>query len=484
MSEPWLSETCTWTGRWWLPDKPEESHAGFLTYDPLAGLELTLVGGFEDRIIRQEGLNALVVVEGSRTWDVLHGVAGNKPVTLIDCLATHSSSSGLGFGGPDKQTVQAHTALIGVHLSTPTDAVFVEAQAAIEDLLLWTGQGGLSASIAVETQTQRPTGESTISIAPVATREVEVAGAKVALQHWLTLPNYVQERRGTMAYARDTAVLSVAPERPTTFGDLDGMVQSIQDLVSLATHRGAAVLWCRLLVNREDPTGSTSIPRKVDLYQRRETVGDPDARSVDPHEMLFDLADLPYEEVLPRWFEIRGRFRATCNMLLGMRYGEGGYVEAQLITIAAAAEALHDQLQHEPPIPPADFATLRQALVDAVPVERREWIKSVVSNRPSLRMRLNALADRLPKDCRNTLVPDVGEWAKRTARARNDLSHAGQSKQTIDDMYAVVEVTKAVVLLNLLMELGLSEAKMLEALTDNHGLRHACRLAKRFRPRD
>jgi len=46
-------------------------------------------------------------------------------------------------------------------------------------------------------------------------------------------------------------------------------------------------------------------------------------------------------------------------------------------------------------------------------------------------------------------------------------------------MYAVVEVTKAVVLLNLLLELGLNEEKVLEALHDNNELRHACQLATR-----
>ena len=72
MSEPWLDERRTWTGHWWLPGTPDESNAGFLTYDPESGLELTLVGGFEDRIIRQDGPSAFAVLEGSRTWEVLH----------------------------------------------------------------------------------------------------------------------------------------------------------------------------------------------------------------------------------------------------------------------------------------------------------------------------------------------------------------------------------------------------------------------------
>jgi hypothetical protein len=482
MSEPWLNERVTWTGHWWLPGTPDESHAGFLTYDPESGLELTLVGGFEDRIIRQDGPSAFAVLEGSRTWEVLHGVADNREVTLLDCLATHSQSFGLGFEGPDKQTVRAQTALIGVHLGTPADAVFLEARTVIEDLWHWTAQAGLSASMTFDAEGKHPTGGGEITIAPVEKHEVIVDGTKIGLHHYLTLPKYLHERGGTMGYVRDTAVLSVVPDLPSSLRDLDELIHSMQDLVSLAVHRGAAVLWVQFLLppsDRDRPEGYPERPRRVDVYQRRQVVGDPSGRSVDAHEVLFTLADLPYEDIVPRWFKLRKQFGATCNMLLGMRYLEGGYMETQLITIAAAAEALHDQLPHQPPIPPLEFAALRQTLIDAVPVDRIQWIKNIISNRPSLRMRLDALAARLPTSVAEKLLPDAGEWAKRTARARNDLSHAGKSKQPIDDLYAVVEVTKAVVLLNLLLELGLNEEKVVEALNNNNELRHACKLAMR-----
>jgi hypothetical protein len=101
----------------------------------------------------------------------------------------------------------------------------------------------------------------------------------------------------------------------------------MQDLVSLAVHRGAAVLWCQFFVqpaDRDRPEGYKVRSRQVDVYQRRQVVGDPAGPSVDAHEVLFTLADLPYEELVPRWFKLRKQFGATCNMLLGMRYLEGG----------------------------------------------------------------------------------------------------------------------------------------------------------------
>ena len=45
-------------------------------------------------------------------------------------------------------------------------------------------------------------------------------------------------------------------------------------------------------------------------------------------------------------------------------------------------------------------------------------------------------------------------------RARNDLAHTGRtSAHTLDDLYAVTRVTTAVVLHNMLHDLGLSSEK-------------------------
>jgi hypothetical protein len=50
----------------------------------------------------------------------------------------------------------------------------------------------------------------------------------------------------------------------------------------------------------------------------------------------------------------------------------------------------------------------------------------------------------------------VDRWARRTTRARNDLAHEGKTpNHSVEELIAVVEMTTAVLILNVLHELGL-----------------------------
>ena len=114
-----------------------------------------------------------------------------------------------------------------------------------------------------------------------------------------------------------------------------------------------------------------------------------------------------------------------------------------------------------------------------MPEDRKDWIRNVIPLGHSLRQRLNLLAGRIPTSCRERLLPDADEWAKATTRARNDLSHSGRSAADVERLYAVVRVTRAVVLVNILIELGLGEDRLLKAVTDNQELAGACQLASK-----
>ena len=76
------------------------------------------------------------------------------------------------------------------------------------------------------------------------------------------------------------------------------------------------------------------------------------------------------------------------------------------------------------------------------------------------------------------LVPDVDHWAKRTARARNDFAHEGRTpNHSIDELDAIVGATTAVVILNILHELGLSAERQRQIVREHPQLRMVCQKA-------
>ena len=107
----------------------------------------------------------------------------------------------------------------------------------------------------------------------------------------------------------------------------------------------------------------------VALYARHINIGDPRALSVEVREAFFTLATegVGFHAVISRWVYVNNRFRATCDMVLGLRYVKRGYLETELITAVAAAEAMHAAMEFEPPMPNSEFKALKKTLLRAVP---------------------------------------------------------------------------------------------------------------------
>lgn len=120
-----LGDEGEWAGLWWLPGEADHRVPGTLRYTADDGLRLILIGAFEDRILSTPADGVVAEHEGSRSWDVIWGVAEHKEITLLGCVPTASKRTfGARVDSPDKQTVVATSALIGEHVRSGGEAVF------------------------------------------------------------------------------------------------------------------------------------------------------------------------------------------------------------------------------------------------------------------------------------------------------------------------------------------------------------------------
>lgn len=481
MSEgPRLDRSAEWTGHWWLPDHPERPIPGVLRYEPDEGLRLDLIGGFEDRVLRPIK-GGVAVMDGTRTWPLLLGVADNKEITLLGCVPVSSKSYGMGFDGPHKQTVSALTALVGVHLEDSDQDIFTKCEVSVENLNLWSGSSVFSMKLGMDDK--KPNGKGSLCVKPTDEPSVLVEGTTITLAHVHTMPNFDHMRGQTRGRMRHTVYAAFEPTEPCSLTTAHGYAKAIQDLVSLATYKACAILWLRLRMppeDREYPEGFPVRDREVGVYFHGTVRGDAEAKAVQWHDVLFTCRDLPFEEIMPRWWDFRQRFQAASNMILGLRYAPARYLEGNLLTAAGAAEVMHRALGiDEPPVPKEEFERLRQALLDQTPGEYRSWVKKTLRNDPTLRERLHALAAQPDAEAMSRLVPDVEQWVNVTTQARNNLAHTGQTpKQSVDELLACVKVTSAVVILNLLQVLGIPSDKQRDVVNDNPELRQTAILAR------
>lgn len=466
-----LDGTGEWAGLWWLPDNPDDQVPGVLRYDADGGLSLSLIGAFEDRIMSNPAPGVTAYHEGTRTWDVILGVAEQREITLLGSVPMSSKRTiGARVASPDKQTVTAAVAIIGAHVSGEDDQTFSGVEISVEELGVWASSSVFEGFLGAADGKIDGTGR--ISVEPVKAQSVVVDGTEYRLVHAHTLPYFDQRKGGTVGRMRDSVSIRVVPAEPFSLSAALQEASLVQDLVSLATHRAAGVIWLRLEVAGSEsllPDGRTLPRRRADVLYSPASLGKHDAKVVDHHRVFFTCDSLPFEEVLPRWCEAHGRLQAATNMILGLRYAPARFVENNLLTAVGAAEVLHRGLHiDEKPFPEGEFTTMRDAMLAQVPEERRRRFKGAIRNDPTLRDRLHALAARPDQEAIAVLVPDVAQWAKRTTRARNDLAHEGTTpNHSFDELIAVVDVTTAIVILNLLHELGLP-AKRQRAIVQEH----------------
>ncbi|WP_185994240.1 ApeA N-terminal domain 1-containing protein [Nocardioides campestrisoli] len=464
-----LSDESEWSGLWWLPDEPQQRVPGTLRYTPDDGLRVTLIGAFEDRIVVDMPGGASID-QGARSWDRILGVANQREITLLGCVPTASRRTfGARVKSPDQQTIVATSALIGVHVGNEDEPAFSRCDVSVEDLGEWAGSSVLSGSISLKDG--RLSGGGSIVVTPVEEPSVRVDGAEFVLAHRYTSPFFDRRRGELIGRVRDTAFVRIRPDNPCSLRDAFAFARFVEDLVSLATHRAAGVIWLRLRGLSLEPATADGPSRDldVDVLYPPARVGHHDAKATESRNIFFTCDDIPFVDIIPRWSEVYGRLRAASNMILGLRYAPPRYVENNLLVAVGAAEVLHRELRiSESPIPAKEFKAIREDILQLVPAQHQERIKSALRNDPTLRDRLRALALRPDADAIARLVPDVDRWATVTTRARNDLAHEGQTpRQSVDDLIAVVNVTSAVVILNLLHELGLATERQRE-IVKNH----------------
>lgn len=479
-----LDEAAEWAGLWWLPDDPENQLPGVMRYDGEGNPSLSLIGAFEDRITSNPEPGVMVVHEGARTWEVIYGMAGQREVTLLGCIPIRSKRAVLAQGkSPDTQTVTATIAIIGAHVSGEEGSAFAAAEVSVEDLTYWAASSVFETTVG--TSGDKIDGSGTISVKPVEPQAVTVDGTEYRLVHTHTLPYFNWRKGETVGRMRETVSVRVCRAEPFALRAALEAANLIQDLIALATHRAAGVIWLQLEVAGTESVrrnGQRVPRRKADVLYSPLALGKHDAKAVDPHRVFFTCDEIPFEEIVPRWCEAHGRLQAAINMILGLRYAPDRFIENSLLMAVGAAEVLHRGLRiDEKPFPEVDFAAMRDAVLRQVPEEHRSRFKGMIRNDPTLRDRLRSLAARPDPEAIAQLVPNVDQWAKRTTQARNYLAHEGRTpKHSIDELVAIVETTRAVVIVNVLHELGLPAERQRQIVQENSQLRAVSREAREW----
>ncbi|GAA5196541.1 HEPN domain-containing protein [Microbacterium jejuense] len=471
MDDPRLDQRREWSGEWWLPDAPEQTFGGVLTYEPGKELSLGLIGGWR-YAEPAEPLPGVRVGRGDLLrWPIIHGRTGETPLTLIDAWV--SEARGGNDDRPDALSIGAMTLLVDLHLHAEDEPVFVSGWVTTENLNEWTRRSGF--------REERGRGLEAETLEPL---EAVTGELRVRLHTLSSNQSWTRKRDGFHIEHWEQAAMEFRSDTPRPMDDFFEPMRSVSDLMTLSTLEPCADITVRLYTPpvpdryAEGHVFATAL-HKVDVYQYRTRTPEPEAGATVWIDFILSREDQPFDDLIPRWFELRDTFKAALDMVLGLTYLTGGYLQTRVVSAVSAAEAFHRALKVPPPLSDAEHSSLRAALFAAVPDDHRQWLHDRTRyNQPTLRERLVDLARR-PGPFMNDLVPNPDAWAKAAAQSRDGVAHFGAAGHSrYDELHAIVMITAAVVTMNLLGELGISQERMRRALRENRDLRWTCELAR------
>lgn len=478
----YLSSEATWRGQFWLPGQSgENDQQGILTYKPDAGVTLSLVGGFDAGSVTGLASVTPAFRERSGRFSVIHGVAGGKSVTLLDCIITRSTQGMFSPQARD-QEIHAQQLLVGVLLHDPDSQTFSGLTLELENLTAW----DVNDKITVQTE-----GDSTVpserkwkvTVEPAEPLIANVDGLTVELRRRHSAPSGETQRHGLDVSMFAASSFRITSSEPKSLDGWDDIGKLFQDLLTFAMDSPCAVLFQSLTPSEallNDPAAQAR--NDIVLYAQHVIVGDPTASSPERRIALFTLATegIEFGTFIPLWFQVYNQFKVTFEMILGLHYVNGGYLQTDLITAVGAAEALHEGLGFDPPMPKTEFKTLKKTLLEHVPENHKQWLSDKLGhNTRTLHTKLLKLAETPDAEVMSRLLPNPEAWAKATKKERNPVAHGGKNMSSdVKLLSAIVKMTTAVVYLNLLHQLGIQKERLMFAVYDNPTLASAARLAQ------
>ncbi|GAA5135552.1 ApeA N-terminal domain 1-containing protein [Pseudonocardia adelaidensis] len=465
----------TLEGHWWLPGREDHKIAGILTYD---GSEpsLRLLGAIRES---DEQAPGGLSMEPAADVPLIRGACDGKAVTLLDC---HERRFRTGLGGIDswRQTLRARLMLVGVWLEEPEEQFFDRIVIGIDHLLPWSKESGLDRGFE---QVDGRASSVTASWKQVESLTTHVEGASIQLRLSGSTGEDARAGRTVESITERAHLVVTVPGSRGAQDLITKWTKPFQDLLTLAMDTPCGLHDISLIRTKPaqptppDTDTTPAHPLVVEAYLAPLYRAQPDDKAVASHRALFTLKDLAFADLLPRWFKVMDRLGPVIGMLLGQRYMGKSFVENRLITAVAAAEGLHRRLLPESRyVSRAEFETMRTALIAAISPEHEEWLTSRLWNEPSLKQRLMQLVDRLGTEVVEPFMPRSNRWARAATDARNVLVHRfdvdePEEPLTGPAMYALAELTAAVITLILLKEIGLDTSQLTRLTRQHHSFR-------------
>lgn len=362
-------------GLFWLVDKPDDRVAGRLRFDPAEGARLALIGKFKD-----------FVPSGRNPPVRMNAVAGGRSFTLENChfAGLKVEYPGGGQKGLTRHEYQSDLLLAGLHWDGGAPLEFRNVLLHVRYLEQWLDQLSSYPS-GYDGRSRNPP----LIVAAFDKLERQAVVRSAFGELGLTYGRATSGDRFLETVIQQNFFFDFRLAKARPLDQVLDFCWLLQDLVTLGCDSPSAMT--DLAVEHPQQASDKSVTEKVPIKVYTRSIGNYAAgpRGGSSHsKMLFTFSDLGGIEGIAKWLQVASRYRIAVGALVGNLYAESPYVESRFFNACTAAEAL-----------------------------RRIQLGNQSLN---LSKELPVLAQQAG-DAFRELVGDVGKWAKRVVRIRDNI---------------------------------------------------------------
>lgn len=306
-------------GNWWLPDNPEKTLRGTLTYDPENGAILKVMGSFKTPDDATH----------FRDYDIINGIAGTE-ITLFKCFTQSASTS---FFDDDAQSVEyfANIVFKGHIFKNSSEIKFHHARANYNHLESWFFHHSISCT---------HTSDGNMTVATKKTEPV-IAIIDENLRISLSSTNitgWVWEVDGMKTTIKEKSFVDFETSTDIDYEQFMNISLKFQQFLTLAINVPIGLRSLSLSVS-DDGEKKKSV--EVCLFIKRSSRCDD--KVIHPTDMPFSFDELSnkFEWILKNWFEKSPLLSPVFNLYFALQYNDKMYVEHRFLNLIACLESYH-----------------------------------------------------------------------------------------------------------------------------------------------
>ena len=228
--------------------------------------------------------------------------------------------------------------------------------------------------------------------------------------------------------------ISIESTRMRPFPEFMQVLRKIKNFISLAFDR--AVAFTSITGSRQKPDAPHTPHDTVDIYGQFDPYDLPkEDISVGNFLISFDEMAHNIHEYLSRWLEHYEEYEPTFNLYFTVAANRYMHLEGGFLFLVHGIESLHRRSSSETQMPPEEFNSLLDSILQGTPDTRRRWVREKLryANELSLRSRIRQMVTPF-NDLFGT-ESACAAFVSRVVSTRNYLTHYDQGikEQAVTD---------------------------------------------------